>query len=79
MDRDPLVVVLLKIPFKLAVITKDFASAIIAVFLKTFIELVIGLLSLVEFRKSIGQLLLSGLLKVLVVFILLYGFSYPLY
>ena len=79
MDREPLVVLLLKIPFKLAVIIKDFTSVLLGKVLLACFTMIITLLSSVHFRKSISQLLVSGVLKVLVLVFLIYSSSYPLY
>ena len=79
MDREPLVVLLLKIPFNAAVLIKNLASKALGAALTTSFLVIIFCLSQLHFRQSIPGLLISGLLKLLFLSILVYSSSYPLF
>lgn len=79
MDSEPLVVVLLKVPFKVAVVIKNLASTVVGKALTVLVRVIIAMLGFLHFRKSVNQMLLSGVLKCSFLLMLIYMSSYPVY
>ena len=79
MARDPLVVVILKIPFRVAVSIKAFTSSIFGSILSQLFSLLILLFRQIHFRSSIIQTFLSGTLKLFLISTLLFSIVYPIW
>ena len=79
MAREPLVVLLLKIPFRIALEIKSLASSVLGKFLNIFFTVLITALQLFHFRSTVFYCFLSGLLKLFLLSSLSYTFLYSVY
>lgn len=79
MAREPLVVVLLKIPFRIALEIKNLASMVLGKFLNMFFTVFIAALQLFHFRSTVLHCFLSGLCKFFLFSLLGYSFLYSVY
>lgn len=79
MAREPLVVVLLKIPFRVALEIKNVTSMILGKSLNLFFTVLIATLQLIHFRSTVFQCFISGLFKLFLFAVSGYSFLYSIY